>query len=1167
MHRLLRETFAAPELRRFCRLSPRFQFLDDHFGPGFSKLDMIDTVLRECEDRDLLPALLAEVEAYEPPPLDEDLPAIPAPFTVPFPRNDRFVGREEELEALHRLLSGDGKAVPVGITPAGISGMGGIGKTQLAVEHAHRHRDDYPGGVFWVNAARVEDWAQELVDLADRAGLVQRDPASPDRTGQMVAALARYLQGNLRSLVIFDNVADPGHLQTVRLGPGITPVELGGAQLFTTRRRNLPHGLATLDVEILPRDASRQMILAARPEAAEDSALEQLCVALGDLPLALELAAAALRRRPRLSPTAYLENLGRLGADVVHDKARVTPDDLATYYAASLTPALQAQWDALQDKNACLLLRAAAQLGEAELLPVARLGLLTGLRDDDGLEEPLSDALRELEANSLIESIQSNEARAGRRLRLHPLVRDFAARQTLEAEIPAFRQGLAANLAAAYGEITTLEAHCARRGIDALQHDLITALGLLDQTSKVSEDLRSLEADLHELLRLLQREAHNLRGWDPDEYPAFLAQQVAKRATELGLAGLAGAAEAHLDRGTTPYLWLQWRAGGDSPALERTLVGHESEVRAVTLTPNGHQAVSASDDGTLRVWDLVSGEEVAILHGHSGPVRAVTVTPDGRQAVSASDDRMLRIWNLDTGAMMASLRGHDDWVLAVAVTPDGQRAVSGSADGTLRVWDLESGEELATLRGHEGGVNAVAVTPDGRRAVSVSTDRTLRLWDLESGQELALRGHGGYVYGVAVLPDGYRAVSGSSDQVLKVWDLESGQLLATTHRHEGGVNAVTVTPDGQRALSASADGTVRVWDLDSGQQLAVLRGHEDVVRSVAVTPDGRRAVSASSDRTLRVWDLDLIGEQEALRSHAGAVSAIVVTPGGTRAVSASSDRVLKVWDIDSGQEMAVLRGHEDGVLAVAVVPDGHRVVSASTDRSLRIWDLSSGKELVTLRGHEGGEGGVLGVAVTPDGRRAVSASSDQTLKVWDLDSGIVLVTLLGHDDWVRTVAVIPPGRRAVSGSDDGTLRVWDLASGAELATLRGHRAWVSAVAVTPNGRQAVSASYDGTLRVWALSMQQFGVELATLAGHTADVYDVAVMLDEHHAVSASADGTLRVWDLEKAKELAALALDRRLECVAVVPSDAAVAGTVMFMAGDAAGNVYCLRYVEPGRDR
>ena len=115
----------------------------------------------------------------------------------------------------------------------------------------------------------------------------------------------------------------------------------------------------------------------------------------------------------------------------------------------------------------------------------------------------------------------------------------------------------------------------------------------------------------------------------------------------------------------------------------------------------------------------------------------MAVTPDGRRAVSASEDKTLKVWDLESGRELRTLEGHSAWVDGVAVTPDGRRAVSASYDKTLKVWDLESGRELRTLEGHSAGVTGVAVTPDGRRAVSASYDNTLKVWDLESGAVLA----------------------------------------------------------------------------------------------------------------------------------------------------------------------------------------------------------------------------------------------------------------------------------------------------------------------------------------------------------------------------------------------------------------------------------------------
>ncbi len=557
-----------------------------------------------------------------------------------------------------------------------------------------------------------------------------------------------------------------------------------------------------------------------------------------------------------------------------------------------------------------------------------------------------------------------------------------------------------------------------------------------------------------------------------------------------------------------------------------TLSGHGGKVHAVAITPNGRRAVSASADKTLKMWDLETGQELLTLCGHSKDVRAVAVTDDGRQAVSASADRTLRVWDLEHGGELHTLSGHGVFVEAMAVTPDGRRAVSASADRTLRVWDLERGAELYRLCGHSGDITAVTVTPDGRRAVSGALDRTLKVWDLEHGTELhTLHGHDGFIDVVAVTADGRRAVSASSDKSLKVWDLERGSELHTLYGHRLKVAAIGVTLDGLLAVSASYDGTVRVWDLERGAQLRVLHGHGSIVNAVAVTPDGRRAVSASDDGTLKVWEisnlllagaLDADLESEPVpytsRGHSGEVSAVVVTLDGRRAVSASWDRTLKVWDLEQGLELRTMHGHSDRVNAVAVTPDGRRAVSASDDRTLRVWDLEHGVVVHTLIGHDGP---VTAIAVTPDGQQAVSASWDRTLKVWSLELGLELCTLSGHGYWVNAIVITPDGQKAVSASDDGTLKVWSLGSGAELHTLH-ITSKVRAIAVTPDGRRVLAACHGMLVKVWDL---EAGTELLTLYGHDRVVQAVAVTPDGRQAVSASLDMTLKVWDLERGMEM------------------------------------------------
>jgi WD40 repeat protein len=1108
---------------------------------------------------------------------------------VPFSRREDFVGRDDDLWNLHVLLS---RAGPMGIRPVGATGMGGIGKTQLAVEYAYRYQNAYSAGVFWINAA--ESFDQGFARLGRTL-----QPESAERPHyQQVRAAFTYLRRHPDALLILDNVAEPAELNQP-LGDEPAPAALPCRVLFTTRRRDLGR-FRPLEVSVLPEQPAIQLLLshpsrqpAWDPVHPEHPLARKICAMLGWLPLALEIGGAFLGQWADFSLADFLARLQAEGClPVLYDEAEhLSLANLSFIHAAAVEATLKTQWDALLDDAVRLLLRVAGQFPEASAIPRATLGLLANIPDrhQAALPSPLARALKQLQDASLVEGLHDD------RVRLHPLVREFAARQTPEEEAASFRRACANNLAAAYADSTVLEDHARRRSIDAVQEDLSEALSFVSRAGGPAN------LELQSLLRLVKREAHNLRQWDRMQHPAYFTQQVHNRAIALALPELADRTASRLAHLSHPSLDLLW-CSRDSAELERILAGDAGLVSAVVVMPDGGRAVSASGDGTLRVWDLTTGRALHVLSGHAQPVNAVAVTADGGRAVSASDDGTLRAWDLATGRALHVLTGHvgrvnavavtpdsgravsasddntirvwdlatgqalhppfvhGDLVTAVAVTPGGGRAVSASGDGTLRAWDLATGQALHVLTGHAGRVNAVVVTPDGGRAVSASDDGTLRVWDLDAGQALhVLTGHAGRVNAVVVTPDGGRAVSASDDGTLRVWDLEAGRVLHALTGHEQWVSAVAVTPDGGRAVSGSRDKTVRVWDLSTGRALHVFAGHAQPVSAVAVTPAGGRAVSASWDSTLRVWDLATDQALHAPAGHANRVTGVAVTPAGGRAVSASWDGTLRVWDLATGQALHGFSGHTGRVNAVAVTPGSDRAVSGSWDSTVRVWDLATGRALHVLTGHEGR---VNAVAVTPDGGRAVSASDDGTLRAWDLATGRAQHVLTGHVGRVNAVAVTPDGGRAVSASDDGTLRVWDLDAGQALHVLTGHgdteteemryEEPVSAVVVTPDGGRAVSASWGGTLRVWDLAT---GRALRTLTGHAGLVSAVAATQDGRRAVSASADNTIRVWDLKR-EVLAIASLDRRATCLSLAPDG------ITIVVGDEAGSIYCLIFAD-----
>lgn len=324
---------------------------------------------------------------------------------------------------------------------------------------------------------------------------------------------------------------------------------------------------------------------------------------------------------------------------------------------------------------------------------------------------------------------------------------------------------------------------------------------------------------------------------------------------------------------------------GHAQELPEKLEGHGGPIKAISISPDGEHALTASFDYSIIYWQI-SEEKAEIIHrldGHDAAVNDVVFLPHTEQAVSVSDDGSLGIWDLKKGQLIKRVDAPVDKVLDVALSPDGRLAGVARWDATARIYDLENQAEIAVLEGHRGNVNSVTFSADGTKLYSAAYDGQILEWDIKTQQMIRpIYRHGWGINSIVRLDDD-RILFGSLDGTVAIVSIEKADKIAEVAKRERPVQSVKLSTDGALAAYGDGAGWIEVfaassgkkieggevtfgpvWDFDfvSGTNQIYHVGLDDFASRWQISPNKLQQNRAEFPRRFQVRDTDDLGELE-----------------------------------------------------------------------------------------------------------------------------------------------------------------------------------------------------------------------------------------------------------------------------------------------------------------
>lgn len=608
--------------------------------------------------------------------------------------------------------------------------------------------------------------------------------------------------------------------------------------------------------------------------------------------------------------------------------------------------------------------------------------------------------------------------------------------------------------------------------------------------------------------------------------------------------------------------------------LPRRSLVQDVGIRAVSLSPNGEMLAAGLTNGTVRLWDMATGEPHLETLNDGSVVDGLEFSPNGKMLATVNTNGTARLWDVQTGRPHGDPLQHKLRVYSVSFSPDGTMLATASADGTARLWDVQKVQPIGRPLEHKDAVVAVSFSPDGKVLATGSWDGTARLWEVPStrpfGQPFK---HDGTVLGVNFSPNGKTLAAAVGSRAgprggARMWNVLTGLPVGERLQHQDEVLSLSFSPNGKMLATASADNTAQRWDAITGQPLGDPLQHRGDVLTLSFSTDGKYLATASGirdggERPLRrseepneaqLWDA-ISGERlgSPLKHH-HKITGMSFSIDGNTLTTGSLDGLVRLWNVTVNQQHGELP--EYGFGRTSFGSDCKLLATQIHDTQIQLWDVETSRPLSGPLNHGGH---ILAFALSPDGKTLATAGRDNTAQLWDTVTSQRHGGPLKHKDVVWELSYSPDGKTLASGSENGIVRLWNAVTGQPRHEPLKHNCKISALSFSPDGNTLAVASsstlHKDELRFWdvvtgkprgeplehpdilgALSFSPDGNTIASSTSYSVFVWDVANGLplseplnpdglvkavsfspDGQKLAIATIDGIVRFWDTANLK--------------------------------------------------